>query len=137
MSESSFMTRRARLTTTSPSSVRRPEARSTSCTSSSRSRRATWADTLDCTVPIVVAAAEKLPVSAMPRSACKCFNSMTAFLPGDTPGALAVLAPVSLLIRISDDNYLAELLDRLGWPGHNGSRPQGMEPPLQHLVSLK
>ena len=73
---SSFITWRARATTTSPSSVRRPEARSTSWTSSSRSSRATCAETLDCTVPMDVAAAEKLPVSAMPSSACKCFNSM-------------------------------------------------------------
>ena len=93
MSDSSFMTRRARPTTTSPSSVRRPEARSTSCTSSSRSRRAIWADTLDCTVPIVVAAAEKLPVSAMPRSACRCFSSMRPFLVGPACAS-------SLVIRI-------------------------------------
>ena len=75
MASSSFMTRRARSITTSPSSVRRPDARSTSWTSSSRSSRATWAETLDCTVPIEAAAAEKLPVSAMPKSACRCFNS--------------------------------------------------------------
>jgi hypothetical protein len=32
-------------------------------------------------VPIVVAAAEKLPVSAMPRSACRCFSSIALRLP--------------------------------------------------------
>ena len=61
IASSSFITRRARCVTTSPSSVSRPEARSTSCTSSSRSSRATWAETLDCTVPMEAAAAEKLP----------------------------------------------------------------------------
>ncbi len=81
MASSSFMTRRARAMTTSPSSVSRPEARSTSCTSSSRSSRATWAETLDCTVPMEAAAAEKLPVSAMPKSACRCFSSTDRLLP--------------------------------------------------------
>ena len=104
MASSSFITWRARPTTTSPSSVRRPEARSTSWTSSSRSSRATWAETLDCTVPMDVAAAEKLPVSAMPKSACKCFNSID-------PPLLEALARVSFIITITDTKYLLKLLD--------------------------
>ncbi len=104
IASSSFITWRARATTTSPSSVRRPEARSTSCTSSSRSSRATWAETLDCTVPMEVAAAEKLPVSAMPKSACRCFSSMGPTLP-------KVLAGVALSITITDRKYLLKLLD--------------------------
>ncbi len=47
---SSVCTRRARATTTSPSPVRRPAARSTSVTPSSFSSRATWVETLDWTV---------------------------------------------------------------------------------------
>ena len=89
IASSSFMTRRARSSTTSPSSVSRPDARSTSCTSSSRSSRATWADTLDWTVPMDAAAAEKLPVSAMPISACRCLRSTVA-------PPLEILARVSL-----------------------------------------
>ena len=104
MASSSFITRLARSMTTSPSSVRRPEARSTSWTSSSRSRRATWAETLDCTVPMEVAAAEKLPVSAIPISACRCFSS--------TPSPpQKVLAEVSFPISLTDIKYLLKLLD--------------------------
>jgi hypothetical protein len=51
-----------------------------------------------------VAAAEKLPVSAMPKSACRCFNSMA-------PPPLAMLARVSLSITITDAKYLLKLLD--------------------------
>ena len=51
-------------TTASPSSVRLPVARSTRVAPSSRSRRATWVETLDWTVCRARAAAEKLPVSA-------------------------------------------------------------------------
>jgi hypothetical protein len=51
-----------------------------------------------------VAAAEKLPVSAMPKSACKCFNSIG-------PPLLEMLARVSFLITITDTKYLLKLLD--------------------------
>ena len=104
MASSSFITRRARSITTSPSSVSRPEARSTNWTSSSRSRRATCAETLDCTVPMEVAAAEKLPVSAMPISACRCFSS-TRHL------RRKCLPVLRLPISITDVKYLLKLLD--------------------------
>jgi hypothetical protein len=55
-------------------------------------------------VPMDVAAAEKLPVSAMPKSACKCFNSMD-------PPPLEALARVSFFITITDTKYLLKLLD--------------------------
>jgi hypothetical protein len=51
-----------------------------------------------------VAAAEKLPVSAMPKSACKCFSSID-------PSPLEALARVSFIITITDNKYLLKLLD--------------------------
>ena len=56
--------RRARETTTSPSSVSAPVERSTSVAPSSDSSRATWVDTLDWTVCRRRAAAENDPASA-------------------------------------------------------------------------
>ena len=67
---------RARLTTARPSSVSAPLARSTRVTPSSRSRRATWVDTFDCTVCRVRAAAEKLPASATATSTESCRRSI-------------------------------------------------------------
>ena len=61
---SSAWTRRARRTTAWPSSVRKPPVRSTRVTPSSRSSRARWVETFDCTVCSARAAAEKLPPSA-------------------------------------------------------------------------
>ena len=104
IASSSFITWRARATTTSPSSVKRPEARSTSCTSSSRSSRATCAETLDCTVPMEVAAAEKLPVSAIAQKCLQVFQFHGSPL-------LNVLARVALSITITDGKYLLKLLD--------------------------
>jgi hypothetical protein len=59
---------------------------------------------LDWTVPIDVAAAEKLPVSAMPKSACKCFSSIG-------PPLLKTLAGAPPSITITDVKYLLKLLD--------------------------
>ena len=66
---SSDRMRRARATTTVPSSVSRPSARSIEGVPSSFSRRATWAEMFDCTVPRCSAAAEKVPWSLMAVSA--------------------------------------------------------------------
>jgi hypothetical protein len=41
------------------------------------------------------------------------------------------------LIRISDDKYLMELVDRLSRREQNSFRPQGTEPPLPNLMSLE
>ena len=57
--------RRARSTTSSPSSVSLPLVRSTRLTPSSFSRREIWAETLLCTVPRAREAAENDPWSAM------------------------------------------------------------------------
>jgi hypothetical protein len=51
-----------------------------------------------------VAAAEKLPVSAMPRSACRCFNSTAET-------SWSMLAAVAISITITDAKYLLKLLD--------------------------
>src|SRR5690606_21949202 len=58
-----------RATTTMPSGVSWPFERSTRVTRSSRSRRAMWVETLDCTVCSERAAAEKLSWSATATSA--------------------------------------------------------------------
>ena len=65
-----------RAATASPSSVSLPVARSTRMAPSSRSRRATWVDTFDCTVCSERAAAEKLPVSATARRAASWRRSI-------------------------------------------------------------
>ena len=68
--------RRARVTTISPSSVRRPVDRSISEAFNSASRRAIWAETLDWVVDKARAAPENEPYSEMATSTCNCFNSM-------------------------------------------------------------
>ena len=73
---SSDRIRRARATTTVPSSVSRPSDRSTRGVPSSRSRRATWAEMFDCTVFRCSAAAEKVPWSLMAVRACRCRSSI-------------------------------------------------------------
>ena len=73
---SSERIRRARATTTVPSSVRRPLALSTSGAPSSRSSRATWAEMFDWTVFRCSAAAENVPWSLMAVSACRCRSSI-------------------------------------------------------------
>ena len=73
---SSDRMRRARATTTVPSAVRRPSARSMSGVPSSFSRRATWAEMLDWTVPRCSAAAENVPWSLMAVSAWRCRSSI-------------------------------------------------------------
>ncbi len=60
---SSDRIRRARATTTVPSWVSRPSARSKRGAPSSRSNRATWAEMFDCTVLRCSAAAENVPWS--------------------------------------------------------------------------
>ena len=64
MARSSTWMRRARSATISPSGVRLPLSRSMRRAPTSRSRWATWVDTLDCTVCRARAAAEKLWCSA-------------------------------------------------------------------------
>ena len=65
MSSSSWIMRRARSTTSTPSSVSLPLRRSTRLTPSSFSRREICAETLLCTVPSAREAAENDPWSAM------------------------------------------------------------------------
>src|SRR6478609_1485854 len=73
---SSACTRRARATTSSPASVSTPDERSTSGVPSSRSSRATWVDTFDCTVCRARAAAEKLRWSATAVRTASCRRSI-------------------------------------------------------------
>ena len=75
---SSAWMRRARSTTTAPSSVTWPVARSMRVTPSSFSSRATWVDTLDCTVCRARAAAEKPPWSTTASTALSWRRSIAA-----------------------------------------------------------
>ena len=85
-----------------------PEERSTRLVCNSRSSRAIWAEMFDWTVPRAWAAREKLPESAMARSACRCRSSITN----------------------DDSKYHWELLDRfVAVPAEWRAGRKDMEPP--------
>jgi hypothetical protein len=75
---------------------------------------------LDCTVPRASAAAEKLPVSAMPTRACRCFRSMPTSRSGVQRSGL-----MGAIVN-RDDKYLIKLIDRLADVPQNGSQTAGI-----------